>query len=110
MFTINGQKWNLEFVNSDDPILTRSDGSQTVGVTVKNNHTIYISDDIRGDFLKTVLTHELCHAYCISYNIYLPIEYEEVFCNLIADYGDNILQMSECILDNLCKYYGKCVK
>lgn len=110
MFNINGQEWNLEFVSSDDPILTRSDESKTVGVTIKDIHTIYISNDIGGDFLRAVLTHELCHAYCISYNIYIPIKYEEVFCNLIADYGDDILKMSKCILGNLCKYYGKCIK
>lgn len=108
MFDINGVKWNLIFVSPNSELLKRSDGSVTVGMTDANTHTIYLCNRLRGDFLHKVVRHELCHAYCISYGIYLPIQYEEILCDSLATYGESIIDMSKCINNNLCKYYGKC--
>lgn len=108
MININNVSWSIRFVPSRSYYLMRGNGSYTVGMTDSLTRTIYISDEISGSFLRKVLTHELCHAYCISYGIYLPIEYEEVLCDSIATYGSSILDMSKFICDGLCKYYGKC--
>lgn len=105
---VNGIKWNLDFVSPNSDVLRRKNGEYTVGMTDLNTHTIYISNSISGSFFHKVLRHELCHAYCISYGIYLPIIYEEILCDAIATYGESIIDMSKCISENLCKYYGKC--
>lgn len=108
MFNINGENWELIFVPRSSKYLTRDDGSSTVGMTDLNTHIIYIDDSIDNGFLHKVLRHELCHAYCISCGIYLPIEYEEVLCEAIATYGESIINMSKDISENLCKFYNKC--
>lgn len=98
----------MVFVPKGSHYLTRDDGSVTIGMTDSNTHIIYIDDSINDGFLHKVLRHELCHAYCISYEIYLPIEYEEILCEAIAIYGESIIDMSKCISENLCKFYNKC--
>lgn len=108
MFEINGQIWYLAFVPKGSPYLTRDDGSVTIGMTDLMTHTIYLDDTLEDGLLAKVLRHELCHAYCISYGIVLPIEYEEVLCEAIAIYGSSIIDMSQNICNNLCKFYGKC--
>lgn len=108
MFKINNLSWSISFVSPHSKLLQRSNGSYTVGMTDLNTHTIYISNSIKGEFLGKVIRHELCHAYCVSFGIYLPIQYEEILCDALATYGSSIIDMSKCICDNLCKYYGKC--
>lgn len=95
MFFINGVGWNIVFVNENDEVLMRSDGSFSVGVTDRTTKTIYISDRICGDFLLKVLTHELCHAYCMSFGIFMPVEVEEVVADFIATYGRDILKTAD---------------
>lgn len=108
MFNINGVIWNLKFVSPYSKLLMRSNGTYTIGMTDAETQTIYLSDDLYDGLLHKVIRHELCHAYCISYGIYLPIEFEEILCDSIATYGESIIDMSRCINNNLCKYYGKC--
>lgn len=69
MFTINGMDWNLRLVGSHSPMLMRSDGTYTFGMTDRNTRDIYISNMIHGNFYDRVLCHELCHAFCLSYNL-----------------------------------------
>lgn len=69
MFTINGMDWNLRLVRSHSPMLMRSDGTYTFGMTDRNTRDIYISNMIHGNFYDRVLCHELCHAFCLSYNL-----------------------------------------
>lgn len=44
MFTINGIDWNLRLVGSPSPMLMRSDGTYTFGMTDRNTRDIYISN------------------------------------------------------------------
>ena len=69
MFVVNGVTWRIARVSSGSACLKRSDGSETVGVTDGNTFTIYISNRLRGAFLRRVMAHELCHVFCMSYNI-----------------------------------------
>ena len=101
MFVINKTKWGLSFVSPGSRYLTRSDGSQTIGMTDANTHLIYLSDKLHGDLLEHVLCHELCHCVCFSYNISLPIETEEWLCNFMADYGKEIIYLLDDLLQNL---------
>ena len=98
MFTINGINWNLMFVPSNSPLLMRSDGSITVGMTDWKRRTVYINKMLRGAFKERVLCHELCHCVCFSYDIRLPIETEELLCDFMILYGKEIIYLLDDLL------------
>lgn len=104
MFIVNGHIWYIEFVNPYSPLLQRSDGSYTVGMTDMNTHTIYISNNVYGEFLHKIFKHELCHVYALEYDIYFPPFYEEVFADALATYGQSIINQS----NELCNRCNKC--
>mgnify|MGYP006922324482 FL=1 len=100
MFVVNGVTWRIERVSPGSACLKRSDGSETVGVTDGNTFTIYISNRLRGAFLRRVMAHELCHAFCMSYNIHMPIEQEEYLADWIGLYGTELVYLLDEILSN----------
>ena len=91
------EKLNIRLVRSDSPMLMRSDGSYTVGMCDRTTQTIYISDLLQGKFLRKVLIHEITHSAMFSYGIDMSVEQEEMFCDLLATYGDEIIG----IVDNV---------
>ena len=100
MFVVNGVTWRIARVSSGSACLKRSDGSETVGVTDGNICTIYISNKLRGAFLRRVMAHEFCHAFCMSYNIHMPIEQEEYLADWIGLYGAELVYLLDEILSN----------
>lgn len=101
-FYMNGLRWNVRWTNSADPILVDRTGSLTVAVTDPDTMTIYLSNQLRGDLLTTVVLHELSHAMMISYG-YLEqihryckkrhwVDMEELTANLIAQQAKEIFQ------------------
>lgn len=95
MIYINGLEWNISLVEPHSPILRRSDGSYTVGMCDRTERTIYVSSALQGEFLRKVLIHEACHSAMMSYGIIMSIEQEELFCDLIATYGDEIFEIAD---------------
>lgn len=98
MFKINNKTWKIVKISRQNPMLMRSDESRTVGMTDRNTQTIYIADDLRGGFLDKVLCHELCHAFCLSYNIYMDIETEEIVADFLATYGREVFKIADRLL------------
>lgn len=98
IFNINGTIWHIQYKNSNSSELRRSDNTISLGVTDRNAHTIYLSDKLQGFMLRKVLIHEICHAVCMSYDIYLPIEQEEILCDFVATYGDEIFDIVDMVL------------
>ena len=96
-FMINGKTWYIRLVQSDSPMLMRSDLSYTVGMCDRTTQDIYISELLQGKFLRKVLIHEVCHSAMFSYGIDMSVEQEELFCDLVATYGDEIIG----IVDNV---------
>lgn len=101
-FYMNGLRWRVRFTYPTDPVLVDRTGTLTIGVTDSATMTIYLSNQLRGSFLTTVVLHELSHAMMISYG-YLEqihryckkrywIEMEELIANLIADRAYEIFQ------------------
>ena len=101
-FYMNGLRWKVRFIDSDNDILIDRTLAKTVGVTDPETMTIYLSNELRGRFLTTVVLHELSHAMMYSYH-YLDeihryckkrywIEMEELIANLIADRAYEIFQ------------------
>lgn len=98
IFSINGTMWQVQYKNLNSSELRRSDNTISLGVTDGNTHTIYLSDKLQGFMLRKVLIHEICHAVCMSYDIYLPIETEEILCDFVATYGDEIFDIVDMVL------------
>lgn len=95
MFTVNNLEWNISLVEPHSPMLRRSDGGYTVGMCDRTERTIYVSSALQGEFLRKVLIHEVCHSAMMSYGIIMSIEQEELFCDLIATYGDEIFEIAD---------------
>lgn len=95
MLFINGIIWRVLLVNPHYPMLRRSDGSYTIGSCCNDNHTIYINEMLNEQMRKKVLRHEITHAVLFSYNILLDIDDEETFADLVATYGEEILENAE---------------
>lgn len=101
MYKINGITWYMIRVRSDSPMLMRSDGSITVGMCDRETQTIYISDALRGRFLRKVLLHEICHSAMFSYGIDMSVDQEELFCDLLSTYGDEIIAITDSVFKAL---------
>ena len=97
MYQMNGKTWNIAFVEPCSNMLQRSDGSYTVGMCDMETQTIYISELLQGKFQRKVLLHEVCHSAMFSYGIEMSVEQEEMFCDLIATYGDEIIGIVDSI-------------
>lgn len=108
IFNINGTNWQVQYENLNSRELMRSDNVSALGVTDRNTHTIYLSNALHGYTLRKVLIHEVCHAICISYDVYLPIEQEEILCDFVATYGDEVFDIVDMILGAVRsdRYYG----
>lgn len=101
MFAINNIEWFIIFVPSGCEELTRSDGSVTLGVTDNTIQIIFIDNALYGKRLKKVLCHELTHAAMFSYNINLTLEQEELVADLIATYGEEIINITNKLFQKL---------
>ena len=105
MFQINNTWWKIEFVNPLDPILLKSDNSYTIGVCDNNTKTIYLSQNLNKKLLKKVLCHEVVHAAMFSYNVVLDLEEEELLADIIATYGEEIIDVTNKVFKKLRLYY-----
>ena len=106
MFEINGHSWNIEFVPVTSPFLTRSDGSQSVGVTDANTSTVYLSNRLKGAFLRRVTAHELCHCFCFSFNRHMPMEQEEYLADWVSLYGTDLIYLLDDLMGSLNRKYA----
>ena len=98
IFHINGTMWQVQYKNSNSSELKRSDKGEEVGGSDRNREKIYLSNDLRGVMQRKVLIHEVCHAICMSYDVYLPIEQEEILCDFVATYGDEVFDIVDMVL------------
>ena len=104
-FEINGISWDIVWVNPNSNNLRRSDGSITVAVTDWNDKCVYMSNVLRGAFLRKVMAHELVHCFCFSYDVYMPIQEEERLADWVATYGTELIYL----LDDIIKILKKAI-
>ncbi len=107
---MNGYIWRIKFVNPNSPNLVDRTRQLRVATTDPKDFCIYLSEDLKGDFLIKVLVHELGHCVMVSFNLIDEIhrmvypeywiEAEEWICNYIADYGMKIFNIAYSILGN----------
>lgn len=57
-FTMNDLLWQIQFVNPSSYQLIDRTGKLRVATTDFNELTVYLSANLRGDFLMTVFIHE----------------------------------------------------
>lgn len=105
MFIINGIEWEIVFTSAYSTDLMRSDGSITVGMTDFNTKCVYLSNALKGVFLRKVLAHELCHCFCFSYDISMPIEQEEFMADWISTYGTELVYLLDDLMQTMKKAY-----
>lgn len=106
---MNGRYWRVIFVEPDNPFLIDRTGSSRIATTDPNTNCVYISTDLNGRSLETVLVHELGHCVMVSYGLISDIrrmvrpeywvEIEEWICNFISDYGYEVFQVATDILE-----------
>ena len=82
-------------------MLEREDKTFSIGACDRLTQSIYINDTLTSAMLKKVLCHEIVHAAMFSYNIYLDIYEEEVIANVIANYGEEIIKITNSLFKKL---------
>lgn len=108
MYTVNvnGETWTIEFVSSSDYNLMRSDGTYTIGVCDDETKTIYIDKTLNNTYLQKVLCHEITHAAMFSYDINLSLEQEELLADLLATYGEEVVQKANILFKRIKENRG----
>lgn len=94
MFTINGELWVIHLVSPNHPALYRNNGSLSIGACDDDTKTIYVNDMLNEQLMRKVICHEITHAAMFSYNILLTEDQEELLADLIATYGDEIIDIT----------------
>lgn len=107
---MNGYLWHVKFVNPYSPKLVDRTETLRVATTDPNDLCVYLSEDLKGDFLMTVFIHELGHCVMFSFDLINEIhrmvyreywiEAEEWVCNFIADYGMRMFKIAYSIIGN----------
>lgn len=101
---MNDILWRVIYVSPQSPLLIDRTGVSRVATTDPKTHCVYLSNTLTGEFLNTVLLHELGHCVMFSYGLLNDIhklvapefwiEAEEWVCNFIADYGLKIFSIA----------------
>lgn len=105
MFYIDNDIWFLKFVPPNDRYLRRADGSYAIGVCDEPSHTIYINSTLSGGLLKKVICHEITHAAMFTYKVKLTYEQEEILADIIATYGEEIINVTNKVFKKLRERY-----
>lgn len=103
MFSINGFEWGIVWVNPNSDNLRRSDGTITCAVTDFNDGCVYMSKALRGGFLRRVMAHELCHCFCFSHDITMPLDEEERLADWISLYGSDLVYLLDDLMNTVLK-------
>lgn len=103
MIKINGVRWRALSVSPTHPSLYIGEGEYALGMCNNSTKTIYINRDLNNHYYKKVLAHELTHAAMFSYNVYLDYYQEEIVADIIATYGQEIVEMTNVLFNKLKK-------
>lgn len=100
MFIFNGEIWKVRLVPAFHPVL-KYNNFQSIGACDDFSKTIYICDGLSPRKMKKVLCHEITHAAMFSYNVELSLEQEELIADLIATYGQEIINTTNKIFSRI---------
>lgn len=102
MININGIDWKIYLVSSNHPQL-KNLNRVYLGCCDKETKSIYINENLNDIYLKKVLCHELVHACMFSYQVQLDDFQEEILADLIATYGEEIIDITNSTFKRLRK-------
>ena len=98
---IAGQQWQVHKVESFHPGLM-VEGTARRGACWCGRAEIFLSDELIGDQVARVVTHELVHAYIYSTQAVQPESWdEEAVCELFAIYALEIAAMCYAVCQDL---------
>lgn len=107
-FEMNGDRWNIIFVDPTNKMLVDRTKNLTVATTDPSTRTVYVSNELSGPFLTRVIVHELGHCAMISYGLLDDVhrvvkrrywvQAEEWVCNFLMDYGLMIFSIASEII------------
>ena len=102
MFTINGMDWRVYLVSPTHPMLEKN-GTYALGCCDSWDRKIYINDMLNTYYTKKVLCHEIVHAAMYSYNIILTYDEEETIAELITNFGEEIIELTNKLFSTMSK-------
>lgn len=105
-FIVNNIVWNIKFVSPSSIYLTRNNGTQTIGMTDGFNHTIYLANNLRGQMLDKVLSHELTHCILFSYGIEIDEVLEEKLAQWVSIYGRELVYLLDDLMTILYRKHA----
>ena len=98
---INGVRWVTRLVSPAHPMLLTPWKTHALGVCDKVTQTICVDETLSPQLLKEVLCHEIVHAFMFSYMIDLSYSEEELVAELMSQYGEEILEVTNIIYDGI---------
>lgn len=98
---INNMRWGVRMVAPSHPLLLTPWRTHALGVCDKATQTIYIDKTLQPAQVKQVLCHEIVHAFMFSYGVYLSYDEEEMIAELITEFGDDILNLTDVIYNGI---------
>ena len=98
---INNVVWRVRLVSPDHPMLLTPWRTHAFGVCDKITQTIYIDKTLSQAQIKEVLCHEIVHAFMFSYDIFLSYEEEEIVAEIITEFGDDIINLTDFIYNGI---------
>jgi hypothetical protein len=102
MFVINGERWEVYLVNPNDPALWMDrGGGYALGVCNDMVKSIFINNQLWGEEFERVLCHEIVHAAMFAYDVFLSIEEEELLAEVIATFGEEIVDVTDTVFDKI---------
>lgn len=105
-FIVNDIVWEIIFVRPNSIYLTRNNGTQTIGMTNGYNHTIYLANNLKGQMLDKVLSHELTHVILFSYGIEIDEELEEKLAQWVSIYGRELVYLLDDLMEILYRKHA----
>lgn len=101
MFQINGETWWILLVPPDDISLLMPNGDFAIGTCNDSMKTIYINAALYGEEFERVLCHEIVHAAMFAYDVMLDLEDEEMLAEIIATFGEEIIDLTDIMFDEI---------
>lgn len=103
LFNIKRKKWTLKLAQAGDVNLIMF-GELCIAQLFKKTRTIYMDECLLQDDeeLRETLTHELVHAYIMTYAISArQFRDEEFICEFMAVYGADIIELTKHLIAQL---------
>ena len=104
MIRVNGEGWDICLVPPNHPSLRTPEGTQALGCCDDIVKTIFISNALPLYHMRKVLCHELAHAAMYSYDVPISDPAEEMFAELVATFGDEIISLTNMVSKKIKGY------